>query len=343
MRKLLNTLFITHPDSYLALENENIVILDNDAILGRIPLLNIEGVVSFGYRGISPALMGKCVEQNISITFLSPHGRYRARVIGPSRGNVTLRKEQYRLSDCEEKSAIIARNMLIGKVNNSRWILERMTRDHPLRISLNKFKTSSKFMQDISNEIQNVTSLESLRGWEGQAATNYFGLFDDMILQQKKDFYFHNRNRRPPRDAVNALLSLAYTLLTHDMTAALETVGLDAFVGFLHRDRPGRASLSLDMIEELRGVYSDRFVLSLINLKKISHKHFVKKENGAVILTEEGRKIFLSNWHNKKSETITHPYLDEKISWGLVPYSQALLLARHIRGDLEQYPPFLWK
>ncbi|UUX32769.1 type I-C CRISPR-associated endonuclease Cas1c [Fundicoccus culcitae] len=343
MRKLLNTLFVTQPDSYLALENDNVILLQDDSVVGRVPLLNIESIVTFGYRGVSPSLMGKCVDNNISVTFLTSSGRFKARVIGSSRGNVTLRKEQYRISDDEKKSCEIARNMIIAKVNNNRWIIERMTREHPLRISLEKFKNSSRTLKEISNQINVVDDLESLRGWEGQAALNYFGLFDEMILQQEKDFHFNNRNRRPPRDPVNAMLSLAYTLLMHDMTAALETVGLDAYVGFLHRDRPGRASLALDMIEELRGVYADRFVLSLINLKIVSKKHFHFKENGAVLLTDDGRKIFLNQWHKKKNELITHPYLKEKISWGLVPYSQALLLSRFIRGDLDTYPPFLWK
>lgn len=343
MRKLLNTLFVTNPDVYLALENDNIVLINEDQVTARVPILNIEGIVSFGYRGASPALMRKCIENDIAISFLSQSGRLSARIIGASKGNVVLRKEQYRISDDELKSCTIARNMILAKVNNHRWIIERMTRDHPLRISIDKFKDSASVLKSISDELITVTELEILRGWEGQAAVIYFGLFDDMILQQKEDFYFNGRNRRPPRDYVNAMLSLAYSLLTHEMTAALETVGLDAYVGFHHRDRPGRASLALDMIEELRGVYAERFVLSLINLRIINKNHFLVKENKAVLLTDEGRKVFLNQWYKKKNEQIIHPFLKEKIQWGLVPYSQSLLLARFIRGDLDVYPPFLWK
>ncbi len=343
MRKLLNTLFVTQPDVYLSLDGDNIVLLKDDDRLGRLPLHNLESVVTFGYTGASPALMGYCAERNISIVFLTRTGRYLARVVGQSRGNVLLRKKQYRLSDCEEESALIARNFIIGKVFNNKWILERMTRDHPLRIDINQFKETSQYLTELIEEIRGCADLENLRGWEGQAALSYNKVFNDMILQQKSDFYFYNRSRRPPLDNVNAMLSFSYILLANDVASALESVGLDAYVGFLHRDRPGRISLALDVMEELRGIYADRFVLSLINKRIMNKDHFLKKENGAVIMTEEGRKEFLTAWHNKKQEQITHPYLKEKIPWGLVPYAQAILLARYLRGDLDEYPPFLWK
>lgn len=343
MRKLLNTLFVTQPEVYLSLDGDNIVLLKDDDRLGRLPLHNLESIVTFGYTGASPALMGYCAERNISIVFLTRTGRYLARVVGQSRGNVLLRKKQYRISDSEEKSALIARNFIVGKIFNNKWILERMTRDHPLRIDVNQFKETSQYLTEIIEEIRSCTDLENLRGWEGQAALSYNNVFNDMILQQKSDFYFYNRSRRPPLDNVNAMLSFSYTLLANDVAAALESVGLDAYVGFLHRDRPGRASLALDVMEELRGIYTDRFVLSLINKRIMNKDHFLKKENGAVIMTEEGRKEFLTAWHNKKQEQITHPYLREKISWGLVPYAQSILLARYLRGDLDEYPPFLWK
>lgn len=343
MKKLLNTLYVTQPDAYLSLEGDNIVLIKDEEKYRRFPLHNLESVVTFGFLGASPALMRYCAERNISIVFLSMSGRYQARVIGESRGNVVLRKKQYRLSEDETASAVIARNMIVGKVYNHKWMLERMTREYPMRIDVERYKTASGRLSEVMLQVRDCVDLEQLRGLEGQAAVLYNQLFDSMILQQKDDFYFRGRSRRPPLDKVNALLSLAYTLLTHDMASALETVGLDAYVGYLHRDRPGRVSLALDMIEELRGIYADRFVLSLINTKVLNKEDFATKENGAVLLKEEGRKKFLTAWQEKKQEKITHPYLGEKIFWGLVPHVQALLLARYLRGDLDEYPPFLWK
>lgn len=343
MKKLLNTLFVTQPDVFLSLDGDNIVLLKEQEKLGRLPLHNLESIVAFGYTGASPALMGYCAERNISITFMSMNGRFLARVIGASKGNVVLRKKQSLISDNETLSAGVARNFIVGKIYNHKWMLERMTRDYALRIDVDRFKTASRQLSTLMREVRECVDLERLRGLEGQAALIYNQLFDDMILQQKEDFFFRTRSRRPPLDNVNAMLSLAYTLLAHDMTAALEGVGLDAYIGFLHRDRPGRASLALDLMEELRGVYADRFVLSLINKKVMNKDDFYRKENGAVLMTDEARKKFLATWQSKKQEKVTHPYLGEKISWGLVPHAQALLLARHLRDDLDEYPPFLWK
>ncbi|WP_059172613.1 type I-C CRISPR-associated endonuclease Cas1c [Bacillus sp. FJAT-27445] len=343
MKKFLNTLYVTQPDVYLSLDGDNIVLLKEKEKLGRLPLHNLEAVVSFGYTGASPALMGYCAERNISLVFFTINGRFLARVIGKSRGNVVLRKKQYQISENEELSANIARNFIVGKVYNNKWILERMTRDYPMRINVPIFKEISKHLSSLLYEIRGCEDLERLRGLEGQAAISYNKLFNQMILQQKEDFFFHNRSRRPPLDNVNAMLSFAYTLLANDMAAVLEGVGLDAYVGFLHRDRPGRVSLALDVMEELRGVFADRFVLSLINKKVVNKDDFLKKENGAVIMTDEGRKKFLAAWQTKKQDQITHPYLGEKIAWGLVPHAQALLLARYLRNDLDEYPPFLWK
>ncbi|MEC2709667.1 type I-C CRISPR-associated endonuclease Cas1c [Bacillus thuringiensis] len=343
MKKLLNTLFITQPDVYLSLDGDNIVLLKEKEKIGRLPLHNLESIVSFGYTGTSPALMGYCAEKNISLVFLTMYGQFLARVIGKSKGNVILRKKQYRISEDEVISAKIARNFIVGKIYNNKWIIERMTRDYPLRIDVDQFKAISQHLSSIILEVRECEDLERLRGLEGQAATRYNKIFNQMILQQKEDFYFNRRSRRPPLDNVNAMLSFAYTLLANDMTSALEGVGLDAYVGFLHRDRPGRVSLALDVIEELRGVYADKFVLSLINKRVINKGDFFQKENGAVIMTDEARKKFITAWQNKKQEKITHPYLGEKISWGLVPHAQALLLARYLRNDLDEYPPFLWK
>lgn len=343
MKKLLNTLYVTSENSYLSLDGENIVVLDSEKEVGRLPLHNLEGIVSFGYRGTSPALMGACADRNISLCYLTPQGKFLARVTGKVKGNVILREQQYASSQNEEKSLDIAKNCIIGKVYNARWVLERATRDHGMQINVEKVKSASDNLKNSIELIQMCKSKEQLRGFEGEAASVYFGVFDELILQQKKDFVFQGRNKRPPLDNVNALLSFVYTLLTNTITSALETVGLDPCIGYLHTERPGRASLSLDLIEELRAVLADRFVLSLINKKIISGKNFDKKENGAVLMDDELRRTVLTEWQNKKKETLTHPYLKEKVEWGMVPYVQAMLLARYLRGDLDGYPVFLWK
>ena len=343
MRKLLNTLYVTSPDTYLSLDGENVVVKKNETELLRLPLHNIEGIIAFGYTGASPGLMGACARKNISLSFMTQSGRFLARIVGENYGNVTLRKGQYRISDSDVLSAGVARNFIIGKVFNARWVIERATRDYALRLDVDKLKRASQFMAKSLEALAACDDLEQLRGLEGEAATQYFGVFDDLILQQKDDFFFRSRNKRPPLDNVNALLSFVYTLLAHDAAGALETVGLDPYVGFLHRDRPGRISLALDLMEELRPVYADRFVLSAINKKVVNSGGFTHKENGAVVMDDETRKAILSAWQAKKQENITHPFLNEKVEWGLVPYIQAMLLARYIRGDLDQYPPFLWK
>ena len=343
MKKLLNTLYVTSESSYLALDGDNIVVLEDTAEVGRLPLHNLEGIVSFGYRGTSPALMGACAERNISLCYMTPQGKFLARVSGKTRGNVVLRQQQYASTNNELQSLEIARNCILGKVHNARWVLERAIRDHSLQIDVEQVKTASEYLKNSLNSIQNSQSKELLRGYEGEAASVYFSVFDQLILQQKKDFKFQGRNKRPPTDYVNAMLSFVYTLLTNQITSALESVGLDPYMGYLHTVRPGRASLSLDLIEELRAVLADRFVLSLINKKVVTCKNFVTKENGAVLMNDDLRKRLLTEWQNKKKETLTHPYLKEKIEWGMVPYVQAMLLARYLRGDLDSYPVFLWK
>lgn len=343
MKKLLNTLYVTSQDSYLLLDGENVVILDKDQELARIPLHNLEAIVSFGYRGASPALMGGCAGRNISLSFLTPQGKFLARVTGPVRGNVILRKKQYDVSQKEKECLGIAKNCISGKVYNSRWILERGIRDHSLQVDVEKMKRASGMLQQSLKTMEQCPDVSSLRGYEGEAASVYFGVFDQLILQQKKEFTFSTRNKRPPLDKVNALLSFVYTLLTGMTAAALETVGLDPYVGFMHTDRPGRVSLALDMMEELRPVLADRFVLTLINKKIVSGKDFTTKEDGAVILSDSARKRLLTEWQNKKKEVITHPFLEEKVEWGMIPFVQAMLLARFLREDIDQYPPFFWK
>ena len=343
MKKLLNTLYITNPDYYLSLDGLNIVVNEKNNEIGRIPLHNLESIITFGYAGVSPALMGECAKNNISLSFLSYSGKFLAGIHGTVKGNVILRKEQYRISEDIRRSTNIAKNFIIGKIYNSKWIIERAIRDYPLRLDVEKLKKKSQFLSNSIKMIGDINGLEELRGIEGEAASVYFSVFDDLILQQKDAFIFKNRNKRPPLDYVNAMLSFSYSLLAGMCASALETVGLDPYVGFLHRDRPGRISLALDLMEELRAVYADRFVLTMINKKIINESDFIKKENESVIMTDEGRKEFLKQWQNKKQEVIKHPFLDEKVEWGMIPYVQALLFARYIRNALDEFPPFLWK
>ncbi len=343
MRHLLNTLYVMTEDAWLSLDGENVVVQAGEKEIGRFPLHNLEGIVSFSYRGASPALMGACAQRGILLSFFRPSGRFLARVSSNVHGNVLLRRTQYRIADNNEKSLEIGKNILIGKLYNSRWVLERATRDHAPSVDSDKLKQASGRLREALDQIQVADSKDSLRGIEGNAAAEYFGVFDELILNSDEAFRFFERNRRPPLDCVNALLSFAYALLMGNCAAALESVGLDPYVGFIHTDRPGRESLALDIMEELRAVIADRFVLSCINNRVVNSGMFLKTESGAVRLDENGRKAFLSKWQEKKKETITHPFLKEKLSWGLVPYVQALLLARYLRGDLEGYPPFLWK
>jgi CRISPR-associated protein Cas1 len=343
MRKLLNTLYVTTPEVYLSLEGENVVVLKDDETLARFPLHNLESIVTFGYTGASPALMGKCAGKDISLVFCTASGRFLAEVRGEVHGNVVLRRAQYRVADDESRGLKIAKNILIGKLHNSRWVLERAVRDHPQRLDVERVKNAARILANGISDIPSAPSHGALMGLEGEAASRYFSVFDELILADKEDFFFRERSRRPPLDNVNALLSYIYTLLSYETASALSTVGLDPFVGFLHKDRPGRRSLALDLMEELRAPLADRFVLTLINTRQISGGDFEKRENGAVLLKDGGRKTVLSAWQARKREKIMHPFLKEKIEWGLVPHTQALLLARYLRGDLDEYPPFLWK
>ena len=343
MKRLLNTLYVTSPNRYLALEGENVVVLEEQQEIGRVPLHNLDSIITFGYTGASPALMGTCAQRNIDLTFMSGHGRFLARVTGEVKGNVILRKQQYRVSESKEKRLKIAKNFVLGKLYNSRWVLERAVRDYPMRIDCERIKVQSRRIAEAMKTVTQCEDAAALLGVEGEAATLYFSVFNQLILQQQEDFVFQGRNRRPPLDYVNALLSFCYSLLAGMCASALEGVGLDSYVGFYHTDRPGRISLALDLMEELRSVMADRFVLTLINRKMVTKNDFIKKENGAVILTDTGRKTVLSAWQAKKQDSIRHPFLEEKLEWGMVPHAQALLLARYLRGDLEEYPPFFWK
>ena len=343
MRKLLNTLFITTENAFLSLDGETVNVEINKKKVGQFPLQTLESIVCFTYNGATPAFMGVCAKKGINLAFYSPFGKFLCRVAGASQGNVLLRKKQYRVSDHQEESCLLSRNFILGKVFNCRWSIDRTLRNHALRVDEERLRKSVQYLSEGLEKIRREESLDSLRGLEGECASVYFGVFDELILNQKEDFGFSGRNKRPPLDRINAMLSFGYSLLANDCAGALEGAGLDSYVGFLHRDRPGRKSLALDLMEEMRACMVDRFVLTLVNNRQIKKEHFRTSESGAVEFTEDGRKKFITAWQERKREQITHPYLQEKICWGLVPHIQAMLLARYLRGDLDGYPPFLWK
>lgn len=343
MRKLLNTLYVTTPETYLALDGENVVVLLGEEEKLRLPLHTLESIAYFGYKGTSPALMGACAERGIRLSYFSANGRFLAAASANENGNVLLRKLQYRLSDDPTESAKIARSFILAKVYNSRWILERVTRDHPQRVDVPSIKESCRALAEQMKAIAVCDDLEVLRGLEGSASERYFSHLDQMVLIDDARFRFENRNRRPPTDRINAMLSFLYALLSNTCASALQQAGLDPYVGFLHRDRPGRISLALDLMEEFRELFCDRLAVTMINTRTISAKDFDCKENGAVYLNDSGRKAVINAWQSRKQEIILHPYLNEKIPWGLAPHIQAVLLARYLRGDLDAYPPFFWK
>ena len=343
MRKLLNTLFITTENAFLSLDGETVCVEINKQKVGQFPLHTLESIVCFTYNGATPVFMGACAKRGIHLAFFSPFGKFLCRVVGENQGNVLLRKQQYRISDHKTDSCLIARNLILGKVFNCRWSIDRTLRDHVLRVDEERCRKAAQYLTNEMTKIKQAEDLDSLRGMEGECASVYFDVFDELILNQKEEFYFRGRNKRPPLDNVNSMLSFGYTLLANDCAGALEGVGLDSYVGFLHRDRPGRKSLALDLMEEMRAVLVDRFVLTLINNRQIRKEHFRRSESGSVEFTDDGRKKFITAWQEHKRGQITHPYLQEKICWGLVPHVQALLLARYLRGDIDGYPPFLWK
>ncbi len=340
MRKLLNTLYITTPESYLYKDGMNVVVSVNQHETFRIPIINLEGIVTFGYMGASPGLMRLCNDNNVSLTFLSPNGRFISRIQGQTRGNVLLRKKQYKKSEQEDWALHVSQIMIAGKIQNYRNILRRYIRDYG---SNTKIESAAIALESFKRDALKTNDSSSLMGAEGMAANRYFGVFPLLMTQQQDSFSFSGRNRRPPKDPVNAMLSMAYTLICNDIVAALETVGLDPYVGFLHSLRPGRPSLALDMTEELRAYMGDRFVLSLINRRQITPNDFLYQGESGVTLTDNGRKTFLTAWQTRKKETLIHPYLNEKIPVGLIPHAQAMLMARYVRGEIDDYPVFLIK
>ena len=343
MKKHLNTLFVTTQGAYLAKEGETVVVkIEQEARL-RIPVHTIGGIVCFGTVSLSPFLMGFCAENGVGVSFLSEQGRFLARVQGPVSGNVLLRREQYRRGDDLIFSAGMAKAVVAGKIANCRTVLQRALRDHTQKMDANQVDHIVKRLNHSLNLLNQEQPLDVVRGIEGDAAHSYFSVFDQLIIAQKDSFSFQERNRRPPLDNVNCLLSFIYTLLVHDVRSALETVGLDPAVGFLHRDRPGRPGLALDLMEEFRPFLADRLALSLINLRQVQAKGFKKSDTGAVLMNDDTRKTLLVAYQERKQEEIVHPFLDEKVTIGLLFHVQALLLARYLRGDLDGYPPFIWK
>ncbi|HDO26047.1 MAG TPA: type I-C CRISPR-associated endonuclease Cas1 [Nitrospirae bacterium] len=343
MKRHLNTLFVTTQGAYLSKEGETVVVKVDGEVRMRLPVHTIGGIVCFGQISCSPFLMGYCAKQNVAISFLSINGRFLAKVQGPVAGNVLLRREQYRRADDETFSADIARSVITGKLANTRTVLKRFLRDHSDKPGADDIMQASKLITSSLRRVENEESLDVMRGLEGDAAHTYFNVFDNLITSQKENFFFKERNRRPPLDRVNCLLSFLYTIVMHDVRSALETVGLDPAVGFLHRDRPGRYGLALDLMEEFRPFFADRLVLSLVNLSQVKAKGFDEKENGAVLMDDDTRKEVLVAYQTRKQDEIIHPFLNEKVTIGLLFHTQALLFARYLRGDLEAYPPFIWR
>ena len=344
MRRMLNTLFVMTQGAWLSLEGENIVVHLDRETKQAFPVHIFESIVCFGRVNATAPLLGFCGSRGVAVSFFSEQGRFLARVDGAVHGNVLLRRQQYRAADDMRLSAKIARSVLIAKISNCRSVLMRFLRDNEKQDkTYPQVSSAIRYLETIVRDMTENRSLDELRGCEGDAARCYFGVFNDLILSQKEDFCFTDRNRRPPMDMVNALLSYVYSLLAHDMASALEGTGLDPAVGYLHRDRPGRPSLALDMMEEYRSWFADRLVLSLINLKQVKPSGFAVSENGSVLMDDETRKKVIAEWQSRKQDELTHPYTGEKVQIGMLPHIQARLLARHIRGDLVEYPPFVWK
>lgn len=342
MKKLQNILYLTIDDAYLSKDGENVVVIQDSKIIKRFPIHILDGIMCFNYTGVSPALMKFAMENDLLISFFTPDGRFCGRVIGKTNGNVLLRRRQYKLVDDEESTEFV-KNIIYAKIYNSRKVLKRAIRDHSDKINSKKLLDTIDFIDQSLVNIWNTDNKDGLRALEGNVASRYFNCFDEMIISQRNEFYFIDRNRRPPEDYVNALLSFTYSMLTYEMQSALEGVGIDSYVGLFHVDRPGRCSMALDMIEELRAYMCDRLVLTMVNKNIITSKDFEKKETGAVLLNDKGRAKVLENWQKRKQDEIMHPFINEKIKIGLLPHVQAMLLNRYIRGDLEAYPPFLMK
>ena len=343
MRQLLSTLYVTTPETYLALDNENVAIWKGDTCVGKVPLNALESIEYFGHKGVSPALIGACSDKGIGLNFYKQNGAFRARIALREEGRQLARRELYRTADNADRSAAASKGFIAGKLVNSKRVLERARRDHPLSVDGELMAGCTKELSLLIGKLDDPLTIEQLRGVEGAAAKCYFKAFGQLILVEREHFAFEKRSRRPPKDPANAMLSFAYTMLANDCAAALEANGLDPYVGLMHCDRAGRKSLALDLMEELRAPLADRTVVTAINNRIVQPKHFEKRQDGSTYLTEEGRRNFLGLWQKKKAEELTHPYLKEKVPWGLIPHVQAKLFARWLRGDLDAYPPFFWR
>ena len=343
MKQLLNTLFVTTQNSYLARDGETVLVRVEQENRLRVPIHTLESIVCFGHVLCSPPLLGMCAERCVSVSFLTDYGKFLARVQGPVRGNVLLRRQQFRLADDSAASATIARATVLAKVANSRTVLMRAARERADGNGIADLDETASQLGRLLLSLEAAKNVATVRGLEGDASRLYFSAFDHLITANKDAFFFRDRSRRPPLDNVNALLSFLYTLLAHDVAAALETVGLDPAVGYLHEDRPGRPGLALDLMEELRAFLADRLALSLINRRQVASDGFRRSESGAVQMDDATRKEVLLAWQKRKQEELTHPFIEERIAIGLLPYVQALLLARHVRGDLDAYPAFFWR
>lgn len=344
MKQLLNTLYVTTQGAWLAKERENVLVRVEQETRMRFPIHTLGAIVCFGQVSASAPLMGLCAERGVALVFLTEWGRFLARVHGPVSGNVLLRRRQYRWADDAQQTALLVRTMVAAKIANSRTVLQRALRDRPDAEGAQSVQSAVDHLATLQRGVLGRNDgVDSVRGVEGAAAKAYFDVFDHLITNKDETFHFSNRSRRPPLDAVNAMLSFIYTLLAKDVEAALEGVGLDPAVGFLHRDRPGRSGLALDLMEELRSFLADRLVLSLINRKQVSPGGFTTTESGAVTMDDSTRKAVLVAWQERKRDTIRHPFLDEEIAIGLIPHVQAQLLSRHMRDELDAYPAFIWR
>lgn len=343
MKRHLNTLFVSTEGAYLAKDGQALVVRVDNKVALRAPIHNLDGVVCFGYIGCSPWAMALCAENDVSISMMTEHGRLLGRITGFTSGNVLLRREQHRRADDESASADLARPMILAKIANSRTVLLRAVRDRPNAPVSRRLQDAAARLAQSLGDAERASTLDHLRGVEGEAGREYFAVFGSLLANPLTGFEFNGRSRRPPRDNVNCLLSFLYSMLTHDARSACESTGLDPQVGFLHRDRPGRPSLALDLIEELRAFLADRLALSLINRKQVQPSGFITSETGAVTMTDATRKVVLIAYQKRKQDELIHPYLDERTSVGLIIHLQARLLARRLRGDLDTYPPFFWK
>lgn len=343
MKRLLNTLYVTTQGAYLSLEGETVVIRVQREKRLRLPLHTLAGICCFEQVACSPQLLHACAQRDVTVSFLGFGGGFLARVEGPTSGNVLLRREQYRRSDDPEAAADIARTLVAAKVANSRTLILRAGRERSHPLATQALGRAAAELQQFLGQLSRPVGLDTVRGLEGAAGKTYFSVFDHCIVAQKEDFRFQRRTRRPPVDPVNCLLSFLYVILCHDAVSALESVGLDPAVGYLHRDRPGRPGLALDLMEEVRPVIADRVALSLINRRQVRSTGFIRGETGAVLMSDSTRKAVLAAYQERKQDEIQHPFLGERIPFGLLLHAQAMLLARCLRGDLDGYPPFFWR